>query len=83
MAITELKSLIDCLPFFKHNWKFTLLEQWPSIIGTLNNKVNKEKSSSSILPFSKKESAALINIQDDELRHFLTLFRNHCLSGAD
>ncbi|RTL07463.1 DUF721 domain-containing protein [Candidatus Dependentiae bacterium] len=148
MAITELKAIIDCLPFFKHNWKFTLLEQWPSIIGTLNNKVSvekitdnsvvlgvadscwiqelyllsplvqslinksldkpriqkiifkqkncslkknfetkntfpKEKSSSSILPFSKKESAALINIQDDELRHFLTLFRNRCLSGAD
>lgn len=148
MATTELKSIINCLPFFKHNWKFTLLEQWPSIIGSLKSKVSLEKitdnsvvlgvadscwmqelyllsplvqslinksldrpriekivfkqkncmskkslakknntqkyySSLSALPFSKKESAALLSIQDDELRHFLTLFRNRCLSGAD
>lgn len=147
MAIAELKSIIDSLPFFKYNWKFTLLEQWPSIIGSLNNKVTLEKitdnsiilgvidacwmqelylltpliqslinksldkpriqkiifkqrgttqkkpfnmpntrNRSSVLqhfPITKKELEALVNIHDDELRHFLTLFRNRCLSGVD
>lgn len=147
MAIAELKSIIDSLPFFKYNWKFTLLEQWPSIIGSLNNKVTLEKiTDNSIIlgvidacwmqelylltpliqslinksldkpriqkiifkqrgttqkkpfdmpnrcnqntlvqhfPITKKELEALVNIHDDELRHFLTLFRNRCLSGVD
>lgn len=147
MAIADLKSIIDSLPFFKHNWKFALLDQWPSIIGSLNSKVSLEKitDNSVVLgvidscwmqelylltplvqslinksldkpriekiifkqkntnqqktlyiknksvqntittqtPISAKESAALAHIQDHELRHFLTQFRNRCLTGVD
>lgn len=43
MAIVEIKSIIDSLPCFKRNWKFTLFAQWPSIIGSLNTKVTLEK----------------------------------------
>ena len=43
MAVIELKSIINSLPHFKHNWKFTLLHEWPSIIGSLNTKITLEK----------------------------------------
>ena len=146
MAIIELKSIIKTLASFRQNWKFALLDQWPTIIGSLNSKISLEKvtensvvlgvidscwmqelylltpliqslinksldkprikkvifkqknnfqhkkqlniknkrsemSHIKCIPVSSKESAALVQIQDEELRHFLTQFRNRCLAG--
>ncbi|HTM05650.1 MAG TPA: DciA family protein [Patescibacteria group bacterium] len=149
MAIIELKSIIDSLPHFKDNWKFTLLSEWPCIIGHLNTKISLEKitENSVVLgvidscwmqelylltplvqslinksldkprikkvlfkqknnvnqqskyvlakeqkkkltntrhtPISIKESTALANIQDHELRYFLKQFRDRCLAGVE
>jgi hypothetical protein len=146
MAIIELKSIINALPHFKNNWKFTLLHEWPSIIGSLGSKISLEKITDNTvvlglidscwmqelylltplvqslinksldkprinkilfkqknnfkqkcsyvnnkkekkimithIPVTSKESAALAHIEDHELRHFLTQFRNRCLAGT-